>query len=219
VATQKERLDLIFTRIGNYLRDSVLPRLLPTGGTAGQVLAKTTANNYAVGWADPGASSGDGWTRIKLALDFALPNSAVFTNISDGTTTLTFTPPANADWELEGRIMIETATAANLPRVGVNIGAHAANGYGTVNIWQGGATVNAAGVGATGGWKNNAAAVNVQMAVGGLPAPNVPALAEIIMSGRSGNTPQPITIQLANETAAANMGKALRGSFIKWRSV
>jgi hypothetical protein len=159
------------------------------------------------------------WTYVKLAADFVCPNSTTFTDITDGTTILRFTPPANSDWEMEAKLLIETATAANMPEVGVSIGGNAANGYGAVNIWQGGATVNAAGVGAVGGWKNNVAAVTVRMTAGGLPANATPALCEIVMSGRSGASPQPIVIQLANETAAATMGKALRGSFLKWRTL
>jgi hypothetical protein len=44
------QVGLLATRIGNYLRDSILPRLLPSGGTTGQVLSKTSGTNYAVGW-------------------------------------------------------------------------------------------------------------------------------------------------------------------------
>lgn len=54
--TLKQRIEALATAIGNYLRDSVLPRLLPAGGASGQVLAKTAATNYAVGWADPGGA-------------------------------------------------------------------------------------------------------------------------------------------------------------------
>jgi hypothetical protein len=47
LATQ---VSALATAIGNTLRDSYKPRLLPAGGTAGQVLAKNTANNYDAGW-------------------------------------------------------------------------------------------------------------------------------------------------------------------------
>jgi hypothetical protein len=159
----------------------------------------------------------DGWIRCKLTADFVNGNNTTFTDINDGSTFLRFTPPANTDWEAEAKLMVETATATNLPRAGVKIVAGATSGYGSVNIWQGGATVNAAGVAAVGGWKNPGADVNIQIAAGGLPAANVPALCEISMSGRSGASPTLISIQLANETAAATMGKALRGSFLRYR--
>jgi hypothetical protein len=175
----------------------------------------------AINVVDDKASNGgaDPWTRIKLVADFIAANTNTFANITDGTTVLQFTPPANSDWEMQGKILVETATAANLPRIGLNIAGNAANGYGSANIWGPAAAATGTGVGAFGGWKNNAGAVNIQIAAGGLKTPNEPAHVEISASGRSGNSPQPITVQLANETAAANMGKALRGSFIRWRTV
>lgn len=159
----------------------------------------------------------DGWIRCKLAADYVNGNNTTFVDINDGTTFLRFTPPANTDWEAEAKIMIETAAATNLPLVGVKATLGLTSGYGVVNIWQGGATVNAAGVAAVGGWRDPAADVTVRMAAGGLPAANIPALCEIAMSGRSGASPQQISIQLANETAAVTMGKALRGSFLRYR--
>ena len=76
-----------------------------------------------------GGTGSDPWTVVKLVADYT--NATItFANVTDGTTVLTFTPPANTDWELEGRILIETTTIANLPRIGVAIGAGAARGYG-----------------------------------------------------------------------------------------
>lgn len=43
-----------FTAVGNYIRDSILPRLVPTGGTTGHVLTKQVSG---FGWA---ASAGEG---------------------------------------------------------------------------------------------------------------------------------------------------------------
>jgi hypothetical protein len=47
------------------IRDKInlmVPRLLPSGGSTGQLLSKSSGTNYAVGWADP--PSGGGWTQI-----------------------------------------------------------------------------------------------------------------------------------------------------------
>jgi hypothetical protein len=44
------RISLLATRIANYLRDSVIPRLLPSGGNTGQVLSKSSGTDYAVSW-------------------------------------------------------------------------------------------------------------------------------------------------------------------------
>jgi hypothetical protein len=47
--------------LAGAIRDKInlmVPRLLPSGGTSGQVLAKTSAADYAAGWVD--AASGGG---------------------------------------------------------------------------------------------------------------------------------------------------------------
>lgn len=46
------------TAVGNYLRDAVLPRLLPAGGSSGQALVKSSASDYAVAWATPSGGGG-----------------------------------------------------------------------------------------------------------------------------------------------------------------
>ena len=45
-----ERVNLLATRIANYIRDSILPRVLPSGGSSGQVLSKSSSTDYAVTW-------------------------------------------------------------------------------------------------------------------------------------------------------------------------
>lgn len=51
--TLKERIEALATTIGNTIRDSVVPRLLPSGGTDGQVLTKSSATNYEAAWSTP----------------------------------------------------------------------------------------------------------------------------------------------------------------------
>ena len=50
MADLSARISLLATRVANYIRDSVLPRLLPSGGGAGEFLTKSSATDYAVGW-------------------------------------------------------------------------------------------------------------------------------------------------------------------------
>ena len=45
-----ERITLLATGIANYIRDSINPRLLPSGGETNQILRKTSGTDYAVGW-------------------------------------------------------------------------------------------------------------------------------------------------------------------------
>ena len=50
MADLSTRVGLLSTRIANYIRDSVLPRLVPAGGSLGQVLVKSSATDYAATW-------------------------------------------------------------------------------------------------------------------------------------------------------------------------
>lgn len=65
LATQ---INALATHVANYLRDSVLPRLLPAGGTTGQVLAKSSATDYAVAWAAPSGGGGGSATQVTLTV-------------------------------------------------------------------------------------------------------------------------------------------------------
>lgn len=58
--------------IGNHIRDSIVPRLLPAGGATGQVLTKASGTDYAAAWATPAAGAGAGVQDVrKLAKWFA----------------------------------------------------------------------------------------------------------------------------------------------------
>ena len=50
MATLSERVALLATGIANYIRDSIKPRLIPSGGSASQVLRKTSGTDYATEW-------------------------------------------------------------------------------------------------------------------------------------------------------------------------
>lgn len=64
--TLQQRIEALATGIGNYLRDTILPRVLPAGGGAGLVLAKTGAGDYAVGWAAAGGATLSGQSTITI---------------------------------------------------------------------------------------------------------------------------------------------------------
>lgn len=57
---------LLATKVANYLRDSVLPRLVPRGGIAGQTLVKGDATDFNATW---GAISVSSVTGLQAALD------------------------------------------------------------------------------------------------------------------------------------------------------
>lgn len=135
----------------------------------------------------------------KMTNDFGT-SAAAFSTITDLTRSMFWTPPANSDFEMEAWLLIQTPTATILPRVGVSVGAGQA--YGAASIEQCGATLTAEAV-QHGTFLTTA--VNVQMAVGGLPAAATPYEAVVRVKGRSGATPGVIQIQLASETAGTTV--------------
>ena len=50
MADLSARISLLATRVANYIRDSINPRLIPSGGSPNQVLCKTSSTDYAAGW-------------------------------------------------------------------------------------------------------------------------------------------------------------------------
>lgn len=55
------------TDLAAAVRDKInlmVPRLIPAGGTTGQIVTKTGAGNYVFGWADAPAGSGGGGAAI-----------------------------------------------------------------------------------------------------------------------------------------------------------
>lgn len=106
------RLTALATGIANYIRDSVTPRLLPTGGTTGQVVAKTSGG---YGWSDAGGESeiAEGPIDVlgsvrrpanavaALSIDCSLGN--VFTKSVSANSTFAFTgaPSAGRDYALK----------------------------------------------------------------------------------------------------------------------
>ena len=65
------RISLLATRVANYIRDSVLPRLTKPGGTVGQVLTKNSSTNYDYSWITP-ASAGT-ITSLSSSLSADVP--------------------------------------------------------------------------------------------------------------------------------------------------
>lgn len=148
------------------------------------------------------SSSGSGATT-KLAADFVNATVA-FTDV----TGMTYTPPANTDFEMEFWLLVVAGAAAtNLPRVGISIGA--GQQYGAASVEQCGATLTTEVV-QHGTFL--AAAVNVQVPAGGFAAISTPYEAVGRVKGRSGAAPGAIKLQLAAETAAANAAIVKAGS-------
>lgn len=84
----------------------ILPRLLPSGGTAGQVLAKTSASDYAVGWTTV-APGGGGDTVVVLT------TATVTENASANKTIFSFEGVANARYTINA-VLTGAGDSANL---------------------------------------------------------------------------------------------------------
>ncbi len=140
-------------------------------------------------------TGGGGDTVTKIAADFS--NSTVtFNTITDGARTMSYLPPTGVDFEIEAFLLIQTATATVLPRLQIAVGAGQL--HGSVSVEQVGATLTTEVV-QHGTFL--AAAVNVTMPVGGLPAANTPYEATVRIKGRSGLNPTAIALLMASETA------------------
>ena len=129
------------TGVGNYLRDSIRPRLLPAGGATGQVLRKTTAGDYAAGWAGERAS---GRNRIRNG-DFTVNQRAV-----SGTVVLAAGEYGHDGWKggaggctysffMVGSAMVLAITAGTLLQV-IEGGRYVQEGGSYTLSWSGNAT-------------------------------------------------------------------------------
>lgn len=84
-------------------------RALPTGGTSGQVLSKSSATNYDAGWTTPAGSTAGLVGRAEL-----LTNSVLFTSQFQDVLTLTVSLTAGAIY----RVHYNTTWQASTPNSG-----------------------------------------------------------------------------------------------------
>lgn len=141
--------------------------------------------------------------------------TASFATITDGANAFSWTPPPGAPFEIEALLLIQSADAANLPRIGVSVPAQGTGAYGCISIEQSGATA-ASRVTADGSF--TADAVTVSLPPGDLPAAGTPFPCSVTIRGRSGTSPAPIALQMACETAAAATCTVKAGSRMRTKA-
>lgn len=61
--------------------NTMMPRLLPAGGSTGQVLSKTNATDYETQWITPAA--GSGIASREVVVSFTTPGSSKTVNVAD----------------------------------------------------------------------------------------------------------------------------------------
>ena len=78
MADLSTRISLLATRVGNYIRDSVAPRLTKSGGTVGQVLTKNSATDYDYSWITPASAGVITSLSASLSADVALTTTSTW---------------------------------------------------------------------------------------------------------------------------------------------
>jgi hypothetical protein len=152
------------------------------------------------------------WVEKTLTLSMATTTGPV--TISDPSTSFTFTPPANGNWECEALLLLQASVATVLPRVTVAVAAQGTASFGAIQIDQTGATTSAR-VTLDGTWTSTA--VSFTMPAGDFPAASTPYLCKVRMRGHSGAAPAPITFQLASETPGTTV-TVLVGSQLRYKA-
>ena len=80
MASLAAQVSNLATAVANYLRDSVVPRLLPAGGKVGQVLTKNSATDYDYSWITPASAGVITSLSASLSADVALTTTATWYN-------------------------------------------------------------------------------------------------------------------------------------------
>jgi hypothetical protein len=162
-------------------------------------------------WAAP--TSSYPWTEKSLTSDFT--NNTTSANlITDGTNALSFTPPANSNWEAEALLLIQSAATTTGPRIGVSVAAQGTGSYGSCLIEGTGATATTFSA-TWAGWTT--AAGGAAATTTDWPTANIPFLVRVTMRGHSGASPALIQITLASEIASSTV-TAKAGSMLRTKN-
>lgn len=152
-----------------------------------------------------GPAGSDGWTYVKLAVDFTTSSATAVT-----VTGLEFTPLLNLQYEFEALLFLRTATATVGPRPGLGWPTGMTDGVADITM-PSSATAQIRVFG-----NINAALL---AAVGGLPNTTQSYPARIAGSVRAGAVPSgTVNVQMASETAGTVV-TVKAGSFLKFRLV
>lgn len=74
------RIHAVASSIAIYLRDSIIPKLVPAGGFTGQVLTKASALDHSLTWANPGGIATLDITRVEI--DFGSSSQVIIQNFT-----------------------------------------------------------------------------------------------------------------------------------------
>jgi hypothetical protein len=155
----------------------------------------------------------DGWLYVKVTADFSV-TAATFADIlqTAGGAALGFTPAANTDYEVEGILSLQTATATIGPRHGLTWGTGYL--YGSAELRRSTTATAELLAFAT----IDTVAGTCQLATGGVLTAAKSWNGKISAMFRSGTTPTAFKAQIASATAGTSV-TVKAGSFIRYRII
>jgi hypothetical protein len=160
MATLEQRLTLLAGAIRDKI-NLMMPRLIPTGGAVNEVLAKTGAGNFAVGWqaplAGPQGPAGPPGNNAGCQVRVPVPinsyahlavNGLALTTIAAASNRLDFMPFIPARTITVNQLELEVSTSAGSGASGrLGIYASGTDGLPTTLVVQGGATIDCTSTG------------------------------------------------------------------------
>lgn len=163
--------------------------------------------------ADTLVGGSDPWTVIRVTADFTTTSSSfVDVLVAAAGAALGFTPAANTFYEIEGLLLVQTATTTVGPRPGLTWGTGLVNGAVRITV------PSSASAEAVVHAPISNVAGTAQCPVGGLPTTAASYLSTIMGTFLSGTTPTPIKVQLASETSGTTV-TIKAGSFLRYRII
>ena len=156
------RISALATAIRDKI-NAMMPRLLPAGGSSGQALVKTSAANFATGWATLSGGGGGALERVEQVLEADVALAANNTWYSGPAITL-----GPGTWLVlaSGHFHRGATTAANI----------------TMRIWDGAATVASAGA-----YHASVNGINLQLATQAIVELTEETTMTLAMASTSGN--------------------------------
>jgi hypothetical protein len=176
------------------------------------VVTTRTAKGSALTTTEMDDNFNSAWNKKELATDFS-NGTITQTLISDGTTSFTWTPPANTDIEIEAELIVQAVATANLPSIQASVPAGMQYGFAEVT-WASSATAKAFAIAGF-----TTSAVTATIPAGTAMSATVPFRVTVFIKGRTGASPAAININGAGESAATNAIIVKAGSAMRYRVV
>lgn len=137
--TLAARVGALATAIANYLRDSIVPRLVPGSGGAGQVLAKASATDYDLAWSDvPGGNKGTVTVTFGADRSMAATTVATTSILASSVVTLRANEAGTADHSADEHLVenYDLRVANVIPGTSFDVVMLARDKFGLTGQWS-----------------------------------------------------------------------------------